>query len=149
MYNITLPIWRHMHDTSLKSLTLRLCVHHTWRYVNGGNVHVKQYCKYAQKILHLDFHAHPITYQKCTEQICLLSLSIPRVFMYPWSSGRAATGLTSTTCMAMDSMLRTRLPNVHPSHLPSPLCCWTTSKIIFGKSNLLWWNSNLQWLNMV
>ena len=78
-----------------------------------------------------------------------LSICIPRVFPCPWSSGRASTGLTYATCMSMDSLLRTRLPDVRPSHPPFPLCCWTTSKIVFGKSNLLWWNSNLQWFNVL
>ena len=111
MYNITQPLlWRHMHDTSSNSLsTLWLCIHHTDKYVTGRNVHVKQYCEYAQTILHLDFHARPITYQKCPEHICLLSLFIPRVFPGPYHmegrplDSRLPLACPWTPCCALDS----------------------------------------------
>ena len=68
LYNITQHIWRMLHDTSskmqvtlgwkalnwgLKSHTLSR-VDHTWRFVIGCNVHVKQFCKSQQKNTSLD-----------------------------------------------------------------------------------------------
>jgi hypothetical protein len=42
-------------------------VHHTWRFVIGCNVHIKQYCEFQQKILHLVQKGPPYHLTKNTE----------------------------------------------------------------------------------
>ena len=58
-----------MHDTSLRSLPIRLCVHHTWRNVVFCNVHVKQVLEFEQKIFH-------VTLTKMAVSITFVEISI-------------------------------------------------------------------------
>ena len=63
-YYTTLHIARgQMHDTSLRYLTLRLCIHYTCGYAISGSMHVMLLLEFEQKIFHLSNLDQPSTYQ--------------------------------------------------------------------------------------